>query len=121
MWVPRSPPPYPRKTVVTAHGMEIEVPRTYHSLVVHVKYSCGHKPQEKRPDGSKSNNSIPATIKLRGDDGAHAGPCLPLVKCLRGCYVTEMDHVLPGQCPVCEMADLMAEGWICGFRIEWPS
>ncbi|KAK8139457.1 hypothetical protein PG984_002837 [Apiospora sp. TS-2023a] len=112
MWIPRSPPPPPLKTVVTAHGMEIEVPRTYHSLVVHVKYSCGHKPQDKRPDGSKVKgaSTIPAIIKLRGDDGAHAGPCLPFVKCLRGCYVTEMDHQLSQQCPVCEMADLMAEG-----------
>lgn len=97
-----------RKTVVTAEGLEIEVPRTYHRLVVHLKYRCGHPVPDRRPDGSRG--TLPATLRLRGDDEPHAGPCLPFVRCLRGCYVTEMDHALGRQCPACEMADLVAEG-----------
>ncbi|KAK8048170.1 hypothetical protein PG994_009900 [Apiospora phragmitis] len=88
----------PHQTLAV-QGLQIEVPASYHWLIVHVQYSCGHKPQ-KKSGGSKG--AIPATVHLRGDDSPHAGPCLPFLKGLRGCYVTEMVHQLAGQCPVCE-------------------
>ncbi|KAK8041706.1 hypothetical protein PG993_006229 [Apiospora rasikravindrae] len=85
---------------ITVQGLELEVPASYHRLVVHVEHRCGHKPQ----------GTLPATVKLRGDDAPHHGPCLPLVGVLRGCYVVETVHQLPTQCPACEMGELMSEG-----------
>ncbi|KAK7952763.1 uncharacterized protein PG986_008491 [Apiospora aurea] len=82
----------PRHTI-TVHGLDIEVPASYHRLVVHVEHRCGHAPQ----------GSLPATVKLRGEEAPHAGPCVPFVGCLRGCYAVETVHRLATQCPVCEL------------------
>ncbi|KAK7987342.1 glycosyltransferase family 31 [Apiospora arundinis] len=42
-------------------GVCLQVPDSFHCLVVHVEYECGHKPQ------GKGKGAIPATIKLKGE------------------------------------------------------
>ncbi|KAK8872522.1 hypothetical protein PGQ11_003036 [Apiospora arundinis] len=86
-------------------GICLEVPDSFHCLVVHVEYECGHKPQ------GKGKDAIPATIKLKGDVNPHAGPCgLPILGSLQGCEVEEMKHQIPTECPPCEISNLVAQG-----------
>lgn len=97
----------PQRTLV--QGLCLPLPDAFHSLVVHVQYSRGHKPEN--PTDSSKKRAIPAaTVKLKGDVRPHAGPCWG-----RGCVVGEMAHRIPALCPVCEMAALVAEGVYARF------
>jgi len=90
-------------------GVCLQLPTSFHSLVVHVKYRCGHKPQ----DNGKS------TIRLQGDVNPHTGPCLSgVVGSLlrRACVVETMHHEIPTQCPACETKDMVMQGIDMSFE-----